>query len=147
MAALGWFGHARPAARPQRKPRKSEETMVRIGCLAVLLLAGSLARAQDVAGIELCTRESRMDRRTGCLQSNVDYLHKLIAKNAADAQQKLSAAAGEIGALKAAIATLQAAVAAQQASIDKLQAAARKPDASKPDTSKPGAPASKPDAK
>jgi len=116
--------------------------MVRIGCLAVLLLAGSLARAQDVAGIELCTHESRMDRRTGCLQSNVDYLHKLISKNAADAQQKLSAAAGEISALKATVATLQAAVAAQQASVDKLQAAARKPDASKPD-----APASKPNAK
>jgi endonuclease/exonuclease/phosphatase (EEP) superfamily protein YafD len=128
--------------RPQRKPRKPEETMVRIGCLVVLLLAGSLARAQDVVGIELCTHESRMERRTGCLQSNVDYLHKLIAKNAADAQQKLSAAASEISALKATVATLQAAVAAQQASVDKLQAAARKPDASKP-----GAPASKPDAK
>jgi endonuclease/exonuclease/phosphatase (EEP) superfamily protein YafD len=131
MAAVGRFGHARGQLRdrPQRKPRKSEETMVRIGCLAVLLLAGSLARAQDVTGIELCTHESRMDRRTGCLQSNVDYLHKLIAKNAADAQQKLSAAAGEISALKATVATLQAAVAAQQASVDKLQAAAKKPDA------------------
>ena len=105
--------------------------MIRIGCLAgVLLLAGSVARAQDVPGIELCTHESRMDRRTGCLQSNVDYLQKLIAKTAADAQQKLNAAASEIGALKAAVATLQA-------SVDKLQAAAKKPDA----------PASKPDAK
>ncbi len=112
--------------------------MIRIGCLAgVLLLAGSVARAQDVPGIELCTHESRMDRRTGCLQSNVDYLQKLIAKTAADAQQKLNAAASEIGALKAAVATLQVAVAAQQASLDKLQAAAKRPDA----------PASKPDAK
>jgi septal ring factor EnvC (AmiA/AmiB activator) len=149
MAAVGRFGHARPAARPQRKARKSEETMVRIGFLAMFLLAGSLARAQDVAGIELCTQESRLDRRTGCLQSNVDYLHKLIAKNAADAQQRLSAAAGEISALKATVASLQAAVAAlhaavaaQQASVDKLQAAARKPDAPKPN-----GPASKPDAK
>jgi hypothetical protein len=109
--------------------RKSEEIMIRIGCLAVLLLAGGVARAQDVAGIEACTQETRMDRRTGCLQSNVDYLHKLIAKNAADAQQKLSAAAGEISALKAAVATLQA-------SVDKLQAAATKPDAP---ASRPGA--------
>jgi len=116
--------------------------MVRIGCLAVLVLMGNAARAQDVAGIELCTHESLMDRRTGCLQSNVDYLHKLVAKNAADAQQKLNAAAGEIGALKATVATLQATVAVMQASVDKLQAAARKPDASKPD-----APASKPNAK
>jgi hypothetical protein len=116
--------------RPERKQRNSEEIMIRIGCLAVLLLAGGVARAQDVVGIELCTQETRMDRRTGCLQSNVDYLQKLIAKTAADAQQKLNAAASEIGALKAAVATLQA-------SVDKLQAAAKKPDA----------PASKPDAK
>jgi hypothetical protein len=114
----------------EKMQRKSEEIMIRIGCLAVLLLAGGVARAQDVPGIELCTQETRMDRRTGCLQSNVDYLQKLIAKTAADAQQKLNAAASEIGALKAAVATLQA-------SVDKLQAAAKKPDA----------PASKPDAK
>ena len=119
--------------------------MIRIGCLAaVLLVMGGAAQAQDVPGIELCTHETRMDRRTGCLQSNIDYLQQLIAKNAADAQQKLNAAAAEIGALKAALAALQAtvaaqkaALAAQQASVDKLQAAAKKPDA----------PASKPDAK
>jgi hypothetical protein len=131
MVAAGRFGHARSAwAIGRSEQRKSEEIMIRIGCLAVLLLAGSVARAQDVPGIELCTQETRMDRRTGCLQSNVDYLQKLIAKTAADAQQKLNAAASEIGALKAAVATLQA-------SVDKLQAAAKKPDA----------PASKPDAK
>jgi outer membrane murein-binding lipoprotein Lpp len=131
MVAAGRFGHARSAwAIGRSEQRKSEEIMIRIGCLAVLLLAGSVARAQDVPGIELCTQEIRMDRRTGCLQSNVDYLQKLIAKTAADAQQKLNAAASEIGALKAAVATLQA-------SVDKLQAAAKKPDA----------PASKPDAK
>jgi hypothetical protein len=131
MVAAGRFGHARSAwAIGRSEQRKSEEIMIRIGCLAVLLLAGSVARAQDVPGIELCTQETRMDRRTGCLQSNIDYLQKLIAKTAADAQQKLNAAASEIGALKAAVATLQA-------SVDKLQAAAKKPDA----------PASKPDAK
>jgi hypothetical protein len=131
MVAAGRFGHARSAwAIGRSEQRKSEEIMIRIGCLAVLLLAGGVARAQDVVGIELCTQETRMDRRTGCLQSNVDYLQKLIAKTAADAQQKLNAAASEIGALKAAVATLQA-------SVDKLQAAAKKPDA----------PASKPDAK
>src|SRR5260370_5079216 len=132
----------------ERKRRKSEGIMIRIGCLAgVLLLAGGVARAQDVPGIELCTQETRMDRRTGCLQSNIDYLQKLIAKTAADTQQKLNAATSEIAALKAAVATLQAAVAALQASVDKLQAAAKKPDAqaSKPDAkkSRPGEAASK----
>jgi hypothetical protein len=100
--------------------------MMRLGLL-IALLFGGIAQAQDVPGIELCARESNMDRRTGCLQSNVDYLQKLIARNAATAQQKLDAANVEIAALKAAVASLQA-------SVDKLQSAATKPDSSaKPD--------------
>jgi uncharacterized protein HemX len=77
----------------------------------LVLAAGTPARAQDVPGIELCTRESSMERRTGCLQSNVEYLQRLVAKNAAAAQQKLDAANAEIAALKAALASLQASVA------------------------------------
>ena len=99
---------------------------IRFAAAVLLALAGA-ARAQDVVGIELCTQEKQMDRRTGCLQSNVDYLHKLITKNAADAQQKLNAVNGEVGALKGEvaalkteIAALKAALAAQQARIDKL---------------------------
>jgi hypothetical protein len=56
-----------------------------------------------------------MDRRTGCLQSNVEYLHQVIRRNAADTQQKLAAASSEIVALKAALASLQAAVAKVEA--------------------------------
>jgi len=107
--------------------------MIRILLLMAMLLPAVVsAWAQDVQGIELCTRETRMDRRTGCLQSNIEYLHKLIAANAAEAQRKLNAAAGEISALKATVAALQASVEKLQSSIDKLQAAASKPDAAKP---------------
>ena len=35
--------------------------------------------AQDVPGIEICTVEKAMDRRTSCLQSNVDFLQKTVA--------------------------------------------------------------------
>ena len=120
-----------------------------IALLCVCL--GDVARAQDVPGIELCTRETSAERRTGCLQSNIQYLHGLIAKSAADAQQKLGAATGEIGALKGEIAALKteiaalkAALAADHASLDKLQAAAAKraPDksiADKPAADKPAA--------
>lgn len=107
-----------------------------VGLTTVLLFALAVAytvRAQDVQGVELCSREARMDRRTGCLQSNVEYLQGLITKNAADTQQKLKAAAGEIGALKAEIAALKgqiaainATLAAAQASLQKLQAAGAK---------------------
>lgn len=111
--------------------------MIRSIGLTIILLfalaAGDAVWAQDVPGIELCSHETRMDRRTGCLQSNVEYLHGLITKNASDTQQKLKAAAGEIGALKAEIAALKgqiaainAALAAAQASLQKLQAAGAK---------------------
>jgi septal ring factor EnvC (AmiA/AmiB activator) len=112
--------------------------------VAVVLLACGAARAQDVQGIELCTHETRMDRRTSCLQSNIEYLHGLIAKNAADAQQKLKTAAGEVAALKTEISTLTATLVALQASVEKLQADAKKREAP---ASKADKQPSKPDAK
>lgn len=65
------------------------------------------AHAQDVPGIEICTVEKTMERRTSCLQSNVDFLQKTITKLAADHQQKLDAANRQIDALKAAVISLQ----------------------------------------
>src|SRR6516165_8743668 len=76
------------------------------GCAAAafasvyLAIFPTAAPAQDVPGIEICTRESRMDRRTGCLQSNVEFLQQIVTRNALDAQQKLSAANRDIAALK-----------------------------------------------
>src|SRR5205807_356608 len=65
------------------------------------------ARAQDVPGIEICTVEKTMERRTSCLQSNVDFLQKTISKLTADHQQKLDAANRQIETLKANLASLQ----------------------------------------
>jgi uncharacterized protein YceH (UPF0502 family) len=96
-----------------------------LGLAAALLCLGAAAQAQDVQGIELCTHETRMDRRTGCLQSNIEYLHQLIAKNAAAAQQKLTAAAAELDAMKGEVAALKAALVGLQARLDKLETAAK----------------------
>ena len=60
--------------------------------LSALMLAAPGALAQDVRGLEVCTAEKQMDRRTGCLQANIDYLMQLIDKNAREARQKLDAA-------------------------------------------------------
>jgi ubiquinone biosynthesis protein UbiJ len=51
-----------------------------------------------------------MDRRTSCLQSNVEFLQQTVNKNTLEAQQKLAAATREITALKEALASLQARV-------------------------------------
>src|SRR5712672_1722177 len=77
------------------------------------------ARAQDVPGIEICTVEKTMERRTSCLQSNVDFLQKTITKLSLDHQQKLDAANARIEGLKSAVAGLQKIV-------DDLQSAQKK---------------------
>jgi septal ring factor EnvC (AmiA/AmiB activator) len=86
---------------------------------ALLMLVSAGARAQDVPGIEICTVEKTMERRTSCLQSNVDFLQKTMTKLAADHQQKLDAAKAQIESLKATVASLQKIV-------DDLQAAQKK---------------------
>src|SRR3982074_898469 len=84
----------------------------RIALVASVVLAHCMlwctgARAQDVPGIEICTVEKTMERRTSCLQSNVDFLQKTITKLAADHQQKIDAANRQIEGLKSAAASLQ----------------------------------------
>ena len=87
--------------------------------LAAPLLTSADAPAQDVPGIEICTVEKTMERRTSCLQSNVDFLQKTITKLSADHQQKLDAANRQIENLKSTTASLQKIV-------DELHAAQKK---------------------
>jgi prophage DNA circulation protein len=83
------------------------------------LLIPAATHAQDVPGIEICTVEKTMERRTSCLQSNVDFLQKTITKLGADHAQKLDAANRQIEGLKSTVAGLQKIV-------DDLQAAQKK---------------------
>ena len=88
--------------------------------LMTCLLTSGRAAAQDVPGIEICTVEKTMERRTSCLQSNVDFLHKTITRLAADHQQKLDSANRQIESLKSTVASLQKIV-------DDLQTIKKKP--------------------
>jgi hypothetical protein len=87
--------------------------------MAPCMLTSATARAQDVPGIEICTVEKTMERRTSCLQSNVDFLQKTITKLGLEHQQKLDAANRQIEGLKSTVASLQKIV-------DDLQAAQKK---------------------
>jgi len=82
--------------------------------------------AQDIVGIENCSAEKAMDRRTGCLQANVNYLHGLVTRNAADSQRQFAAANTEIVSLKAAVASLQARVEQLAAAAKAAENAAKK---------------------
>ena len=82
--------------------------------------------AQDVPGIEICTVEKTMERRTSCLQSNVDFLQKTITKLTTDHQQKIDAANRQIEALKGAVIGLQKLVSDMQAAQKKAAEDAKK---------------------
>ena len=91
---------------------------VRIAVLIVLSLSCGHVLAQDIPGVEICTQERDLNRRTSCLQSNIEFLQKQMMKQADDTQQKLSAAVTEISSLKGTIEMLRA-------RIDQLQAASK----------------------
>jgi len=86
---------------------------------ASCVLSSARADAQDVPGIEICTVEKTMERRTSCLQSNVDFLMKTITKLGADHQQKLDVANRQIEGLKSTVIGLQK-------TVEELQAAQKK---------------------
>jgi hypothetical protein len=86
-----------------------------LAALTLLTQIPPAAFAQDIPGIEICTVEKTVERRTSCLQSNVEFLQKTINKLTADHQQKLDAANRQIEALKAMVAGLQKVVVDLQA--------------------------------
>jgi|SRR6516162_100287 seryl-tRNA synthetase len=87
-----------------------------IAALTAPMLMQAELRAQDIPGIEICTVEKTMERRTSCLQSNVEFLQRTVTKLASDYQLKLDAANRQIEALKAAAVALQKTVADLQTS-------------------------------
>jgi septal ring factor EnvC (AmiA/AmiB activator) len=83
--------------------------MVRSPLLTLVVFAGVLpAVAQDIRGLERCTAEKTMDRRTGCLQSNIEFLQQALTRQARETQGRLDAAGREAAMHKAEIAALRA---------------------------------------
>jgi hypothetical protein len=93
---------------------------------AVTVTVGAV-HAQDIRGLEVCTAEKSMERRTSCLQSNVEFLQQALVKQARDTETKLAAAARESKAQRQEIAALTAELASLRAEL----AAMKKPERSK----------------
>jgi septal ring factor EnvC (AmiA/AmiB activator) len=94
---------------------------------ALLILSLVPAIAQDVRGLEICTAEKDMTRRTSCLQSNVEFLQQELKKQARETRDQQAAAARDIAALKADVAALRAALDKTQGELAELKKS--KPDA------------------
>jgi septal ring factor EnvC (AmiA/AmiB activator) len=91
-----------------------------LALLASLAIAAPAA-AQDVRGIEICTVEKAMERRTSCLQSNVEFLQQTLAKQTRDMQAKLVDTNREIAAQKTELAALKTALARLQQELADLK--------------------------
>ena len=88
-----------------------------------VLTAAVPAVAQDIRGIENCTVEKTMERRTSCLQSNVDFLQQALARQRRETRAGLDAMSREAAAQKAEIAVLKAALAKLQQELADLRKA------------------------
>lgn len=105
---------------------KPRVVFVALMIAVVVTTISTRLRAQDIPGIEICTVEKTMERRTSCLQSNVDFLQKTITKSSGDHQQKLDAANRQIEGLRTAVIALQKTVEDLQATQRKLAEDLRK---------------------
>src|SRR5215831_1074869 len=110
----------------------SARSLIALAVLGCALAVPGPAPAQDVPGIENCMAEKQIERRTGCLQSNINFLKTQITtevgKAKAEAQAKLDDAAKQIDALKLSLSGLQAQLKQVQADLADAKAkAAPKP--------------------
>jgi hypothetical protein len=98
--------------REHQQPRQTRRPAVQFlrysGALLLALL--SPAAAQDIRGVEVCTAEKQMERRTGCLQANVEFLQQAIARLTRDTQDKIAAAGRDLTAARAEIAALKSTI-------------------------------------
>ncbi|MGE0565367.1 MAG: hypothetical protein AB7O50_12715 [Pseudolabrys sp.] len=77
--------------------------------LFVLLIAAP-ALAQDIRGLEVCTAEKQMERRTSCLQANTQFLQQALTKLTREQQstdRELAAARAEVASLRSALKKLE----------------------------------------
>jgi formate dehydrogenase assembly factor FdhD len=95
--------------------------MLAVFALAVVLLAAAATQAQDIRGLEVCTAEKDMARRTSCLQANAEFLQQELTKQTRKSQADQAAADRDIAALKADIAALKAALAKTQGVLTEMK--------------------------
>jgi predicted RNase H-like nuclease (RuvC/YqgF family) len=85
------------------------------------LLLCAAAAAQDVRGLEVCTAEKDLARRTSCLQANIEFLQQELTKLARRAEQDRALAVKETTTLKADVVGLKILLGKAQDEIEMLK--------------------------
>jgi hypothetical protein len=93
--------------KPPARLRRSAAAAV---CFAGLMPAPAPATAQDIRGMEVCTAEKQMDRRTACLQANVEFLERALIKMSRETDDKIAAADRSLAVARAEIAALKSTI-------------------------------------
>jgi septal ring factor EnvC (AmiA/AmiB activator) len=95
--------------------------MFRLLVLLAVLASAVPAAAQDIRGLERCTAEKAMERRTGCLQSNVEFLQQTLDKQSRETRIKFDAMSRAAATQKAEIAALKSTLAKLQRELAELK--------------------------
>jgi hypothetical protein len=116
----------------QRQYRRPWHKTAKFLCLAALVLVMLLspAAAQDIRGMEVCTAEKQMERRTACLQANVEFLQQALLKLARETQEKMAAADRDLSGARAEIAALKSTLEKLNSELKQMKAKAE-PDSKK----------------
>lgn len=101
--------------------RHQEVKMLAVFALAAALLTAAATHAQDIRGLEVCTAEKDMARRTSCLQANAEFLQQELTKQTRKSQADQAVAGRDIAALKADVAALKAALAKTQGELAEMK--------------------------
>jgi hypothetical protein len=75
--------------------------------IAPFILFLSSAAAQDIRGVESCMAEKQIERRTGCLQANIEFLQQTVSRLARETQDKIGVMGRDLAAARAEIAALR----------------------------------------
>jgi hypothetical protein len=89
-----------------------------------LVTSLSPAFAQDIRGMEVCTAEKQMERRTSCLQANVEFLQQTLTKLSRDTQDRIAATDRDLAAARAEIAALKSAMERLNSALAQIKAKA-----------------------
>ena len=97
--------------------------MLKYALLVAILMSASPLQAQDIVGLEDCAQAKGVDKKIGCLQSNVEFLHRLIRKNDAAAQAKLREEAAKVTTASARVDDLRGEIERLKAAMERLEKA------------------------
>lgn len=90
--------------------------------VAIQMLMFAPAQAQDVRGMQICTVEKQMERRTSCLQANVEFLQQALFKLNRESQAKFDSEDRALATARTEIAVMQSVIKKLEGELAKLQA-------------------------